>query len=277
MEKVKLNSERWLSLENLEGEEWKELIGYRNYEISNYGRIKRLAHTTTFDDKNGVRKTNHYGDKMVKLSLNKYGYVTFRPTKDKKLGQILVHRYVALAFVQNPDNLPFVNHKDECKTFNHVSNLEWCTNVYNINYGEAQKRHSESLRKTLRSRCYTVHQFDINGNIINSFKGMREIMDAGYNYFAVRNCCRHKTKTAHGYVWRRNDDAFSYEEDKRNYDCCKKIVLCYDKDMNLIAEYLGTKEALRAIGKKECLNSCISRCCNGGRPSAFGYIWRYKQ
>ena len=48
-------------------------------------------------------------------------------TKDGKRRQHQVHRLVAQAFIPNPDNLPFVNHKDCDPTNNHVSNLEWCT------------------------------------------------------------------------------------------------------------------------------------------------------
>ena len=51
-----------------------------------------------------------------------------------------VHRLVAEAFIPNPCNLPQINHKDEDKTNNCVDNLEWCTNLYNTNYGEKHKQ-----------------------------------------------------------------------------------------------------------------------------------------
>ena len=47
---------------------------------------------------------------------------------------------VAETFIDNPDNLPHVNHKDENKLNNNVDNLEWCTNSYNINYGTRNKK-----------------------------------------------------------------------------------------------------------------------------------------
>lgn len=50
-----------------------------------------------------------------------------------------VHRLVAMTFLPNPDNLPCVNHKDEHKDNNHVDNLEWCTQGYNLKYSNVGK------------------------------------------------------------------------------------------------------------------------------------------
>ena len=74
----------------------------------------------------------------------KRGYKTVVLCRNGRTHTKLVHRLVAEAFIPNPDNLPQVNHKDEDKDNNTVSNLEWCTNEYNIRYGTGIERRRKS-------------------------------------------------------------------------------------------------------------------------------------
>ena len=56
----------------------------------------------------------------------------------------MVHRIVAETFINNPNNYKYVNHKDENPSNNCVTNLEWCTQKYNINYGTGNQKRSEA-------------------------------------------------------------------------------------------------------------------------------------
>ena len=100
-------------------EEWKNVIGYEGlYEVSSIGNVRNVRRNT-----------------LLKLSKTNNGYIRVFLYKNGISTGFQVHRLVAQAFLPNPDNLPMINHKDEDKTNNNVTNLEWCTAKYNVNYG----------------------------------------------------------------------------------------------------------------------------------------------
>ena len=121
-------------IENLDGEIWKDAVGYEGlYEVSNLGRIKSLI------DNHGNSR-----EKIIKPIKNTNGYFIVNLSKDKKKHQIKLHRIIALTFIENPNDFPYINHKDENKTNNRVENLEWCTPKYNVNYGTCREKISNS-------------------------------------------------------------------------------------------------------------------------------------
>lgn len=104
---------------------WKDIQGYEGlYQVSNLGRVKSL----------------YKGGTILKGSVNNRGYHIVMLYKGGKYKHLLIHRLVAQAFISNPQKLPQVNHKDEDKFNNSVSNLEWCTNIYNNLYHDKAKR-----------------------------------------------------------------------------------------------------------------------------------------
>lgn len=92
---------------------------------------------------------NVYNSKLQRLKNldNGRGYKCVRLYDGKKYHTKYIHRLVAEAFIPNPYNLPQINHKDENKENNVVSNLEWCDCKYNINYGTARQRERETKEK----------------------------------------------------------------------------------------------------------------------------------
>ncbi len=110
-----------------DGEEWKPVVGYEGlYEVSNYGRVRRLKWQLV------KPKKEHCGHMRINL---------YRRGEKKP---VLVHRLVAEAFIPNPNNYPVINHKDERPANNRVENLEWCTHKHNANWGTRNKRISEN-------------------------------------------------------------------------------------------------------------------------------------
>lgn len=94
-------------------EEWKDIPSVRDCQISSYGRVKRLAYSSTYM-RNGSEVTSHFPETILKLSSTKTGYlfVPLIATETGKQKTFYVHRLVAEAFIPNPDNLPEVNHKN---------------------------------------------------------------------------------------------------------------------------------------------------------------------
>lgn len=95
--------------------------------------------------------------------MNNKGYLCVDLYKDHKRKHYLVHRLIALTFIDNPKGFKEVNHKDEDKTNNAASNLEWCTRAYNCNYGSRADKFRKSFKKFLEShrpprnkRCYCL-------------------------------------------------------------------------------------------------------------------------
>lgn len=124
----------------------KPVKGYEGYyEVDQFGRVYSVDRVVSVED-NGRVYNKPLKGKQMKQSVHTKGYKTVSLTKDGKTKTVFVHRIVAEAFIPNTKNLPMVNHKDEDKTNNFVENLEWCTNEYNLNYGNARRKQAKSLK-----------------------------------------------------------------------------------------------------------------------------------
>ena len=133
------------SLENMH-EEWRDIEGYAGlYQVSNLGRVKSCDHISNVTGYNCKKHT--FVGRILKLETTRLGYRIAHLCKNGKDDRLFVQRLVAKAFLDNKDNLPCVNHKDETPWNNTVTNLEWCTYSYNNAYNDLNKRRSETKRK----------------------------------------------------------------------------------------------------------------------------------
>jgi Mor family transcriptional regulator len=110
---------------------WKPVRGYEEYyEVSNYGNI-RSKDRMVWRGKAGFYKME--GKELTK-SKTSTGYWKIGLFKDKKRKEFKIHRLVAFAFIDNPENKPNINHIDGNPLNNHVLNLEWCTQSENMKH-----------------------------------------------------------------------------------------------------------------------------------------------
>lgn len=161
---------------------WKDIPGYEGkYQVSNLGNVIALNYAKS-------KKAKY----LKQWDSRGYKYVVLYNKIKNKYNSYNIHRLVALLFLENPENLPEVNHKDENPSNNHVDNLEWCSHKYNMNYGTNRKRMGIKHWKSVN--CY-----DLYGNFIKSYKSMTETKNDGFNLTGVFNCCRGKQQSHHGY------------------------------------------------------------------------------
>lgn len=187
-------------------EVWKDIEGYEGlYQISNLGRVKSLDRIII--DKNGNKK--NIRGRYKHGSDNGHGYLTVMLNKDTTSVRRYIHRLVAQAFIPNPLKLPEVNHKDENRSNNVVTNLEWVDYLTNRIYGTRLDRLSES-----NIRHDSVRQYDIDFNFIAEYESGRKAADTlGSKCTAtpIYACADKKINSAYGYIWRYIDDTDIYK------------------------------------------------------------------
>lgn len=175
-------------------EQWKDVIGYEGlYQVSNHGKIKSLKRTYTSGNFGNI--VRELTEKIMKQSTSKNGYKRVKLCKGGKTNICLVHRLVATAFIENESGLPQINHKDENKSNNAVSNLEWCDAKYNINYGTA-------LTRMVKKQSKRILQYDTNNNFIKKHESIRGLSKFGFDRSSIIRCCQGKQMTSYGYVWK---------------------------------------------------------------------------
>ena len=175
-------------------EEWRVIEDYPNYMVSNLGRVKSLNYNKTGKER------------IMKQGISK-GYCRVVLYKDAKQKKYLVHRLVASAFLPNPNNYLCVNHKDENKQNNKVSNLEWCTQEYNINYGTRNERVGKANSILLKGKpnialSKPILQLSKNGEYIKQWVSAVEASkELNISRPHICQCCNGKRKFCGGYRW----------------------------------------------------------------------------
>lgn len=165
-----MTKEIWVFYKETNHNRW----GHRIYEVSNLGRVK-------------------LNDKLFKcrIGTDGYYYLCGRP----------LHRIVAELFIPNPYNLPCIDHIDGNRLNNMVSNLRWVTYKTNNTSPIAIQRHRESAPKKL------VLQYTKDNKFVKEYVSAREASGQTNIYYNnIIKCCKHRRKSAGGYIWKYKED-----------------------------------------------------------------------
>lgn len=154
------------------------------YEVSNFGKVKKLAITVEHKSKiipGERRKKQEFV--LTQSVVNGYLSVALFNGNTKK--QIKVHRLVALHFIGNPNNYDQINHKDGNKMNNHCSNLEWCDQSHNM-------KHAHSIGLVNSPVGIDCHAAILTNDNVNHIRDkVRELKHSLAKKFGVSYCAIH--------------------------------------------------------------------------------------
>ena len=183
---------------------WKWIDGYENmYQVSNLGRVRSVDRYVYCEV--SPNKLQHIYGKVLKQGTNHKGCPIVYLSKDGKQKTITVHRLVALTFIENPLNLPQVNHIDGNKTNNNVSNLEWCDNSYNQIHAHKTglfPKYEDTVGWGRPARPVAMLDFNTK-EVLRTFETLASVKrETGINQFNVRSVCLGLRNHAGGYDWK---------------------------------------------------------------------------
>lgn len=181
-----------LTFEDLPNEIWRNIEGYEGYLVSNLGRIKSAQRKVP--NKNHLMTIKGI---IKKQRLDHNGYPVVCLCIRKKFKNKIVHRLVAKAFIDNPENKPYVNHKNGIQIDNRIENLEWVTNSENLLHAYRVlgiKLPPSKMKKD-------VYQFDKTGKLIKKWDSQTEAA----LFFKIKPCgisnAVRKNNMAAGFFW----------------------------------------------------------------------------
>lgn len=223
---------------------WVDIKGYEGlYQVSNQGRVKSLDRIIVKENGN---KQNLKG-KILKQKIHK-GYYTVYLSKNGNVKTVRVHRLIAMAFIPNPKNKPFIDHINTITTDNRIENLRWVTPKENSNNELTRKHNSESQKGKYVGEKHP-----------NYGRKMTEEQKAKIS----------KTKKESGIHKGENNPNYG-NRGELNSQSIKVVQLSLDGKLIKIWDSIG--EASRNLG---CDNSSISKCCRGKYSQHKGFKFMY--
>ena len=185
--------------------EWRESSVFpKHYLVSDDGRVKSIR-----------------TGKILKPGTDKCGYLYYVLCVKGKRHTVKAHRLVAMAFIDNPQNKPSIDHLNGNRTDNRASNLRWVTNAENSNNPITLRKLRANARKNLIKMYEASQTRDFgrqrtfvykDGELIGTFKSQKAASNfTGVSPGKVSQCVAGKKKSCKGFVFRRKDKYIDHE------------------------------------------------------------------
>lgn len=229
------------------------ISGYEHYSINEAGAV-----------------LNNKSGKFLKPSLNENGYLYISLWSENKAYPKTVHRLVALTYIPNPENKPFVNHLDANRSNPHKDNLEWCTQSENI-------KHAYNIGNMSQKKNFTSEELDWLLAEVLTGRNMTDLaiqMNVGLSKLTIN---LRKRVYATGQL-----DAYEAmlreQKRKRNTDANigkRRPVVQMDSAGVVLTTFPSLHAAARALGKKS--SGTIANTLNPETTQkiGYGYQWKY--
>ena len=255
-------------------EKRKWIEGYQGlYWITNTGRVISADRYDSFN-------RHHGGERKQQTSKNGYKFVVLY--NNGKGHMMYIHRLVALAFIPNPENKPEVDHIDNNKSNNIVSNLSWVSRKENQNNPITRKRMLENPNKyasqvgSKNPFSRKVRVYSLDGKYIRDF----DCVSAASKEFniplsAITRVCLGQRGQTHGFRFEYLCPAKKkIVQINKKEPSNKRPIIQYSKDGKYIAEYESVADAARNLGIIMCN---IVHAAKGDLKTYKGYKWKYKE
>lgn len=196
-----------------DNEQWKSIDGYVGiYEVSNLGRVRGVDRVYMRKNGSPYRKKGT----ILKPCLSNSGYLFVCLKNNNARSNCYVHRLVASAFIENPDEKKEIDHINGIKSDNRLCNLRWVsrsenlTNPICIAHRSGANSHFYGKTGAHSPVSKAIDQYTLDGVFVRRWESFAQLYrECRYDRGLLINTCRGRRKEAYGYAWKYADEAES--------------------------------------------------------------------